>query len=33
MDYWEKVNETTLPVREEFYRYYRCRLHACGKSL
>ena len=36
MNDWEKFNETELPGREEFYkskRYYRCRLHACEKSL
>ena len=38
MDEWEKFNETALPEKEEFYsslneRYYRCKLHACKKSL
>ena len=37
LDELEKFNETILPEKEEFYskygRYYRCRLHACKKSL
>ena len=39
MDEWEKFNQTTLPVNKiileklKYGRYYRCRLHACQKSL
>ena len=39
MEDWEKFNEKKLPEKEKFCsslkygRYYKCRLHACEKSL